>query len=250
LYHQNTKAISMKNFLLSLISVLYIIPATAQDATSILAEMDKILFSPKDKSGMVSIILIEKDGKEKVREAAMYQKGADKKLFRYTKPESQAGIATLSLPGNIMWLYMPAFEKPKKISVLSHSQAFTGTDFSYEDMATTPYSERFTPMLQSSGTNDYVLELVPKSGKSKYSKIILKVDKAEGYPISMNFYNERGKMFKEATYTYEKIGKYWNASEVIMKDLEKNHSTKIALKDIKFDQGLSDDLFLVEKLKL
>jgi outer membrane lipoprotein-sorting protein len=179
----------------------------------------------------------------------MFQKGPDKKLYRYTKPESQAGIASLSLPGDIMWLYMPAFEKPKKISMLSRSQAFTGTDFSFEDMATTPYSDRFTPTLQSTGADDYVLQLIPKSDKSIYAKIILRVNKTNGYPIWMKYYNVQGRMFKEATYTYEKIGKYWNAAEVVMKDLEKNHITKIRLTNIKFDQGLSDDIFLVDKMK-
>jgi outer membrane lipoprotein-sorting protein len=219
------------------------------DANTILANMDKIMFSPKDKSGTLTMILIDKDGSEKVREAAMFQKGPDKKLYRYTKPESQAGIASLSLPGDIMWLYMPAFEKPKKISMLSRSQAFTGTDFSFEDMATTPYSDRFTPTLQSTGADDYVLQLIPKSDKSIYAKIILRVNKTNGYPIWMKYYNVQGRMFKEATYTYEKIGKYWNAAEVVMKDLEKNHITKIRLTNIKFDQGLSDDIFLVDKMK-
>ena len=65
----------------------------------------------------------------------------------------------------------------------------------------------------------------------------------------MMFYNLNGKKFKEAIYRYEKIGKYWNAAEVEMKDLEKKHSTKILLSDIKFDQGLSDDIFTVDKLK-
>jgi outer membrane lipoprotein-sorting protein len=240
----------MKNLLLTLISVLWIMSSGAQDdANTILANMDKIMFSPKDKSGTLTMILIDKDGSEKVREAAMFQKGPDKKLYRYTKPESQAGIASLSLPGDIMWLYMPAFEKPKKISMLSRSQAFTGTDFSYEDMATTPYSTRFTPTLQSTGSDDYVLQLIPKSDKSIYAKIILRVNKTNGYPIWMKYYNVQGRMFKEATYTYEKIGKYWNAAEVIMKDLEKNHITKIRLTNIKFDQGLSDDIFLVENMK-
>lgn len=225
-------------------------PAQAQDdASTILANMDKIMFSPKDKSGTIQIILIEKDGSEKVREAAMFQKGPDKKLYRYTKPESQAGIATLSLPGDVMWLYMPAFQNPKKISLLSRSQAFTGTDFSYEDMATTPYSDRFKATIQSTGANDYVLELIPNSDRSIYSKILLRVDKKNAYPIWMKFYNTQGRMFKEADYTYEKIGKYWNAAEVIMKDLEKNHSTKIKLTNIKFDQGLSDDIFKVENMK-
>ncbi len=112
-----------------------IMDATSQDAKTILENMDKIIFSPKDKQGKVTIILTDKAGKEKIREAIMLQKGRDKKLYRYTKPESQAGIATLSLSDDVMWLYMPAFEKPKKISMLAKDQSFTGTDFSYEDMA-------------------------------------------------------------------------------------------------------------------
>ena len=76
------------------------------------------------------------------------------------------------------------------------------------------------------------------------------MDKTNSYPIWMKFYNEQKRMFKEATYTYEKIGKYWNAKEVVMKDIEKSHSTKIKLSDMKFDQGLSDDIFLVENMKL
>ena len=59
----------------------------------------------------------------------------------------------------------------------------------------------------------------------------------------------RAKNSRRQLISYEKIGEYWNASEVVMKDLEKNHSTKILLSDVKFDQGLSDDIFIVEKLK-
>jgi outer membrane lipoprotein-sorting protein len=224
--------------------------AAAQDAKTILENMDKTIFAPKDKRGRVSIILIDKSGQEKVREATMLQKGRDKKLYRYTKPESQAGVATLSLPGDVMWLYMPAFGKPKKISMLSKSQAFTGTDFSYEDMLTTPYADRYTPTLLKTEQDTYVLQMTPKSTKSSYSKIIVWVNKTNSYPVMMEFYNVNGKKFKDASYRYEKIGKYWNAAEVVMRDLEKSHKTKIQLKDVKFDQGLSDDLFVPEKLKL
>jgi len=91
--------------------------------------------------------------------------------------------------------------------------------------------------------------MIPKSGKSKYSKIIARINKEHGYPNNMEFYNSQGKKFKESAYKYEQIGKYWNAAEVVMTDLEKNHTTKILLTDVKFDQGLTDDLFTVEKLK-
>lgn len=239
----------MKSFFVQTLIVLFALTTHAQDAATILAKMDKIIFSPKDKTGTIEIIITEKDGKQKIREAEMFQKGADKKLYRYTKPESQKGIATLSLPGNVMWMSMPALDKPRRISMLSNSQAFNGTDFSFEDMPTTPYSERFTPTIESSNSEEYILNLIPLSNKSNYTKIILKVHKVNGYPIEMHYYNELGIHFKMATYTYEKIGKYWNASEIVMKNIEKNHSTTIRLTNIKFDQGLADDLFLVENLK-
>jgi outer membrane lipoprotein-sorting protein len=132
---------------------------------------------------------------------------------------------------------------------MAKGQAFNGTDFSYEDMVTIPYSERYTPTLLESEEGVYVLNLVPKSTKSGYQKIIARIDKTYGYPITMEFYNGKGEKFKMADYRYEKIGKYWNAAEVVMKDLEKNHTTRILLSDVKFDQGLSDALFTVENLK-
>ena len=54
---------------------------------------------------------------------------------------------------------------------------------------------------------------------------------------------------KLATYKYVKQGKYWYAQEVLMENIKTNHSTKIVTKDIKFDQGLKDEDFEVEKLK-
>lgn len=224
--------------------------ALAQDANTLLTNMDKVIFGPSDKQGNVKIILSDdQSGSGRIREAIMMQKGTDKKLYRYTKPENQAGIATLSLPGDIMWLYMPAFGKPKKISFLAKSGAFNGTDFSYEDMATTPYADRFDPELLETNDQAYVLQLIPKTEKSQYSKILVSIDKAHYYPIFMQFFNQGGQKFKEATYTYQKTGKYWNASEVLMVDLRKEHSTRIQLSDIKFDQGLDDELFTVENLE-
>lgn len=222
--------------------------AGAQDASQLLKNMDNVIFGPKDKQGNVKIILIDKDGKEKAREAIMLQKGTDKKLFRYTAPESQVGIATLSLPDGVMWLYMPAFGKPKKISLLARSQAFSGTDFSYEDMATSPYSDRFTAKLLETRNDSYVLELVPGASKSDYSRIIATIDKTSYYPKLMEYFDNRGNHVKTATYVYQKIGKYWNAKEVTMTDLKKQHSSKIIITDVIFDQGLTDDQFTEDKL--
>ncbi|GGG58153.1 membrane protein [Bizionia arctica] len=222
----------------------------AQDANTVLQNVDKIMSAPKDKQGTVQIIVTDKSGDETVREAELKQKGMDKKLYRYTKPENKAGIATLSLPDDKMWLYMPSFGKAVKISLLSKSQAFTGTDFSYEDMSGIPYSSRYTPeFLKSLDPKAYLLELTPKDKSMEYSKIIMTVDKANNYPMVMEFYYKGDEIRKVATYKYLKSGKYWYAQEVTMKDIKKESSTKIVMLDLKFDQGISDDIFTVENLK-
>lgn len=221
---------------------------TAQDEHTILGKVDQVVYAPKDKQAKVRMILIDKSGKEKIREADMFQKGIEKRLYRYTYPESQAGMATLSLPGDVMWLYMPSFEEPQKITMLAKSGAFTGTDFSYEDMESKTYSDRFVPKLSGSTETEFVLDLTPKSDKSVYSRIILHVHRINFYPLTMEYFDRQNRKIKEATYIYKKIGQYWNAEEVTMKDLRKNHQTTILMSDVKFDQGLADDIFTVEKM--
>lgn len=241
----NFKLLSTLTFIL----LVFPVSIKAQNAETLLQNMDNLMSAPKDKIAIVEMTVTNKYEDEKVREAILKQKGTDRKMYRYTKPEKKAGIATLSLPGDIMWLYMPSFGKPIKISLLSKNQSFTGTDFSYEDMSGTPYSERYTPkLLKSDKPDTYMLELTPKTNKTTYSKIVISIDKKHNYPVKMAFFDKDKAYEKLATYKYVKKGNYWYAQEVLMEDLQKNHSTKIVMKDVKFDQGLKDEEFEVEKL--
>lgn len=225
-----------------------IFSANAQDANSILKKMDDVLYSPKDMTGKNKIVLIDKNGKQETRESTIQQKGTDKRIFRFTAPASQSGIAVLSLPNDIMYLYLPAFGKERRISTSVKSQNFAGTDFSYDDMEAKPYSEKYTPKLLKTEDNVFVLELTPK-GQSDYSKIIVSVNKTNYYPVTMEYYDKGNTKIKEAKYIFKKVGNYWNAQEIEMTDLKKNHKTKMQMSDVKYDTGLTDDDFTVRKLK-
>ena len=97
---RNLKSIIVSVFLLTG----GILCVNAQDANAILKKMDDIMYSPKDMTGKTKIVLIDKAGNQKTREANFIQKGNDKRIFRFTTPASQAGIAVLSLPNDIMHL--------------------------------------------------------------------------------------------------------------------------------------------------
>ncbi len=222
----------------------------AQDPQDILVRMDALMSAPSDWIATVEMTITNRKGVEKNHEATLKQIGSGYRLYRYTKPENKAGIASLSLPDGDMWLFMPSFGKAIRINLLSKSQALTGTDFSYEDMSGIPYSQRYAATFENAlNDSEYLLNLLPKSNKTSYSRILLSVDRKNGYPIQMAFYDKSGVYFKKAIYKYAKKGKYWYAEEVTMTDLTRDHSTTVYIKEIRFDNGLSKEEFTVDMLK-
>jgi outer membrane lipoprotein-sorting protein len=244
------KTIQIKTILSTLLIVLiFIFSGAAQTADEILKKTDNMMNSSKDMKGKMKIVLINKSGSQEIREAYIMQKGNDKRLFKFTAPSSQAGIATLSLPGDVMYVYLPSYEKERRISSSVKNQKFAGTDFSYDDMEAVSYSKKYTATLLGSDDKVFRLELKPISPQSMYSKINVNIDKVNYLPIAMEFYDKGNKKIKEASYSYQKSGKYWNAKEIVMKDLKTGHTTKMLSSSVEYDTGLSDDEFTVRKLK-
>ena len=219
------------------------------DADQLLLKMDQTVFAAKDKSSRIEMVMInQKSAKEKTKKAMMMQKGSNMKLFRYTFPKSDSGIATLSLPNNEIYLYLPLFKKPKKITNLAEKNAFNQSDFSVSDMATKSYAENFTAELISTNELTYVVDLKPKSDDFPYSHMVVYINKKYFYPEQFDFYDKKNQMIKKATYNYIKIQSYWISDEVSMEDLKKDHKTTIYMSDIKINQGLKDELFTLENL--
>jgi len=242
------KTIIQRILFIQLVFAVSILSARTQDANTVLKKMDEVMFSPKDMTGKMKVVMIDNNDKQEIREASLQQKGSDMRIFRFTSPASQAGIAVLSLPDDIMYLYLPAYGRERRIASSAKNQNFAGTDFSYDDMESKSFSEKFTPELINSGNNAFILELKPKS-PSDYSRIVVSVNKTEYYPELMEYYDRGNNKVKIAKYSFKKIGKYWNSSEVEMTNLKTNRRTKMLMSDISYDTGLTDDDFTVRKLK-
>jgi len=242
------KTIIKKTLVIQLVLTAGILSAWSQDAATILQKMDVVMFSPKDMTGNMKVTMIDKNGKQEEREATLQQKGTDMRMFRFTSPASQAGIAVLSLPDDIMYLYLPAYGRERRIASSAKNQNFAGTDFSYDDMESKSYSDKYTPKLISTENDVYTLELTPKT-MSDYSKIIAGVNKTEYYPETMEFYDRGNNKVKTADYTFEKVGKYWNSSKVGMTNIKTGRKTIMQMSDINYDTGLTDDDFTVRRLK-
>ncbi len=227
------------------------VSAFAQNAQTIIKKADAVVNAPKDIHQFSKMILIDKDGNEKVRKAEMYQKGDEKRLVRFLSPADQKGIGFLSLPGDVMYLYLPAFHKIRRIASHVKNENFAGTDFSYDDMSSFKYAEEYDAKLLETKDDVYVLELTPKANVEKdYSKLVMEIRKDNYYPVKIDHYDKAGNLWKVLTREkIEKKGKYWISMEMEVKDLKKNHATKMITGKIELDKGLSDKIFTKRNLK-
>jgi len=223
----------------------------AQDAQSIVAKADAVVNAPKTQKAIMKMILIDKNGNEKIREAAFLQKGTEKRIMRFTAPADQKGIAFLSLPGDVQYLYMPAFHKVRRIASHVKNTKFAGTDFTYDDLSSFEYAKDYKAKLLKQNETHWILELRPKKGVQKdYGKLLMWVRKDNYYPEKIEYYDKGGNLWKVMERRQlEKEGKYWVSKEMEVKDVKENHSTKMLLKDIHFDIKISDKTFTKRYLK-
>ena len=224
-------------------------PARAQDAgltaAQILDKADDSINGPKDQSYTMRLVLVDKDGSQKTREMMMLQKGRDKRLVRFTAPADQRGIAFLSLPGDIQYLYLPAFAKVRRIATSVKNTNFAGTDFTYDDLEATKWSDKWVPSIKSRDQDTTVLELTPRPGRtSGYSKQIVTVQNDTFYPIRVECYDRSGTLAKVLTRTdLKQVQGYWVAMTTTMEDLKKQHKSLMITSDLKLDSGIGDEKF-------
>jgi outer membrane lipoprotein-sorting protein len=214
-------------------------------ALDILNRVDDVMNGARDQKYTMRIVLIDKAGNEKSRELVMLQKGRDKRLARFLTPADQRGIAFLSLPGDVQYLYLPAFGKVRRIASHVKNTSFAGTDFTYEDMEAVRMSEKWDPRILRQEQDQTVLEMTPRPGKATdYSKVILWVRNDNFYPVRAENYGKDGALRKILVREkLQNVKGYWTSMETTMEDVRKQHKTRMLVSDMAFDTGIEDAKF-------
>ena len=240
-----------KIFILSLVvwSVFSTSELWSQNAKSILAKMDQVMFFPKDKQYEADLIIENlKNGKITEKKAEIFEKN-NKKLFRYTAPKSDSGIASLTLSDNEVYIYLPVFNMVKKITTSSSIGNMNKSDFALADRPEKSYSDSYTPTLIKTTDQYYELKLVPKKEKIPYGYLLVKVDKKNFYPKEIVYFDKKGNKLKTATYHFMKLNGHWVADKIEMKNAQKQSRTTIKMHNIKINKGIPDAFFTKEHLK-
>ena len=211
----------------------------------ILDRIDDAINGPKDQSYTVHLVLTDQDGSQKTREMVMLQKGRDKRLVRFIAPADQRGIAFLSLPGDLQYLYLPAFNKVRRIASSVKNTNFAGTDFTYEDLEAVKWSTRWTAVIKSRDADTTVMELAAKPGISTdYSRQLVTIRNDNFYPIRVEYYDKSGNLSKILVRSeLKQLKGYWVSMDSTMEDVRKHHTTQMLVSDLKLDTGIGNEKF-------
>lgn len=232
--------------------------AGAETTLTVEEIMDKVDETAPDFTTQKTIsemTLTDKDGKEEIREMVMFSQKVenDQKntLVRFLSPKSVKGVTLLNInDGEKIYLYMPAYDKPRRIAGSSKGEEFMGTGLSYEDMSMDYKDKDYEKKLLEETDAEYIVEVLPSGEDVSYKKIVLTVDKEKFYAKKVEFY----KVIEDLSKTLEMVqiqidekGKI-TPIELVFTDLVKNQKTKIVIKEMTYNLELSSDFFSIRTL--
>ncbi len=151
------------------------------------------------------------------------------------------------------WIYLPALKKVKRISSDSKSDYFMGSDFTYDDLGDRHPTEDNHKLLREEtidGENCYVVESIPKDDEYMYSRTVVWIIKDKSIGLKKEFYDEDEELLKTLTNKkYEKIKGYWTILSSEMFNVQKDHTTKMELANVKLDTGIPANKFTERMMK-
>jgi hypothetical protein len=155
------------------------------------------------------------------------------------------------------WLYLSALGKVKRLVSSSESSdesgSFFGTEFSVEDIASRKiedYTYKLVEQVTYANRPVWILELVPtpeRTKKSKYSKVMLWIDKERYVILKQDLYDRNGTLFKRLTASnVEQINNVWVARKAEMNNLLTRRVTLMELTAIAYNVDVPKE-FLTQR---
>ena len=223
--------------------------ANAMTADEVLEKMDQTM-SHSNQVSVISLTLTDKKGIIQNREMKMFQKEGGKRLIKFLKPADVKGTGFLSLPGDEMYIYMPALGKVRRIASHVKNQSFMGTDFSYDDMGGEKYSGSGKTASLSEEGGKYLIEVTATKKDASYSRLKFIIDKNTFIADKIEFFDKAGRPFKTMTNSsVEKVGESWIPKEIKMVNIQEGHTTVLKMTNVSFDNDLGDDIFTQRNLQ-
>lgn len=219
----------------------------------VLEQVDQATNRFQDQSIVFDVVNQEPGRKEPTRDMSFSTRvKGEKSMTEFLSPGDVKGTRILVLDRTQMYIYLPQFNKVRRIASHMTEQGFMGTAYMQADMATRYYAPLYDATLASETDTAWVLELTAKEGvETAYVRGRFTIEKARSLPTELAWMNAEGEVIKTETRSdYRCEGEICTPGRMRMTDHVRNGAwTELVMSSWQVNEGLSDDLFSTRELQ-
>jgi hypothetical protein len=186
----------------------------------------------------------------------VYQKtlgGIEKRLVRFASPPDLRGMGILVENRETMYVYLPGFDKVRRVGMHARTQNVMGSDFNYDDLGVLRYSHDYDATLMQTTPAEFIVEMTSKPGRDPiYVKLKAWVSRKCMQYTKIEYYDAHGMHVRTHLREYREgkgAGKRCLITKTSMIAHNRgNHLTVAEILEVKIGEKLPEDLFTVRSL--
>jgi len=232
------------------------------DAAKLVADsLQAFYHAGKDMRAQVTMRLINAQGKERKRVMTMLrmdtgERGGQRYYIHFQNPSDIRGTTFMVWKHlereDDRWIFIPAIKLVRRIAADDKRSSFVGSDFTYEDVSGRVADDETHTLLRTeeiAGRVTYVIESEPKE-RADYKHRKSWIDQSHGLPLREEFFDARGEKVRVfVADQIELVEQHWTITGRTMKNLQTGHRTQARFDEIKYDIGLTEEMFTERYLR-
>lgn len=253
--------------LLASATILYGAGADLTDVNKIVDNTNRVAYyQGTDGKAKIGMTIFDNQGRTRERRLTILRwdqpdpQGGDtfcggQKIFAYFDRPADVNKTVFMVWKNLdkdddRWMYLPALDLVKRISSTDKRTSFVGSHFYYEDVSGRNINDDTHELIKT--TNDYyVLKNRPKNPDMvEFAYYEMWIHKQSFTVVKIEYYDKENKKYR--TYEALKVDNIQGFPTVIkakMTDLKAGGNTILEYSDVKYNIGLTEDIFTERYLK-
>ncbi len=216
-------------------------------------------YEGKDGSAQVKMTITDSQGRVRKREFKILRlnvkEGGEQKYYVYFEQPSDVRDMVYMVWKHIdkdddRWMYLPALDLVRRIAASDKRSSFVGSDFLYEDISGRSL-DLDTHKLVGEENGQYKIKNTPKGKQDvEFAYYFVYIDKNNFMPVKAEYYNDQNKLIRTIeALKVENIDGFPTVTKEKAVDLERGSNTVIEFSDVKYNVGLTEDIFTERYLR-
>ena len=224
------------------------------DVTEIIHRAERAAYyAGKDGIADVNMVIHDASGSTREREFRILRwngEGRQQKFYVYfTRPADVRGMAYLVWKhgdgrDDDRWLWLPSLGRVNRIAPGDKRTSFVGSDFVYEDVSGRDPGADTHELVETTDTHHRIRSVPKDPGSVEFASYEVWIDRETFLPVKAEYTDSRGRVVRRVTADkIEVIDGFPTVVVSTVEDLTRNSKTVNTFSNIRYDVGLSENLF-------